>query len=148
MSEGTAHEPSVDDATFTAVPGIGTAKNGETRRHVLAGLVVCGVCDRRMDGHRVHGHAGYRCRHGYTSAGPRPARAPRNVYAREEHLLDALPGLLEVDGGDTASKLIEQLAERGLEIVCTHHNRGLRPSMTQRRANVLTRSGRGALHLG
>ena len=37
---------------------------------------------------------GYRCRHGYTSASPRPADAPRNLYLREDHFLDVFPGLL------------------------------------------------------
>ncbi|WP_420843853.1 hypothetical protein [Lentzea albidocapillata] len=47
-----------------------------------------------MDAHWVHGRAGYRCRHSYTSAKRRPDTAPRNSYVREDHLLDALPSLL------------------------------------------------------
>ncbi|WP_407691362.1 zinc ribbon domain-containing protein [Saccharopolyspora mangrovi] len=60
--------------------------------------MVCGECGRRMDAHWVHRRAGYRCRHGYTTATPRPDQAPRNVYVREDHLRDALPGLLSQQG--------------------------------------------------
>ncbi|WP_275591908.1 recombinase zinc ribbon domain-containing protein [Lentzea nigeriaca] len=56
-------------------------------------LVVCGRCGRRMDGHWVHGRAGYRCRHGFTSAKRRSEGEPRNLYVREDHLLEALPHL-------------------------------------------------------
>ncbi|WP_338061029.1 zinc ribbon domain-containing protein [Lentzea albidocapillata] len=66
-------------------------KVGEVRLYLLAGLVVCGHCGRRMDGHWVHGRAGYRCRHGFTSVRRRPDGAPRNFYVREDHLLEALP---------------------------------------------------------
>lgn len=102
VSEALTHPPLVDDATFLAVQGMRAGrktKDGETRRYVLAGLVVCAICGRRMDAHWVHGRPAYRCRHGYTSATPRPADAPRNVYLREDHLLKALSGMLAgVDG--------------------------------------------------
>ncbi|MEU3645239.1 pentapeptide repeat-containing protein [Lentzea sp. NPDC034063] len=67
VSERIAHEPLVDDETFVAVQGLRLAKpskDGEVRCYMLAGLVVCGLCGRRMDKHWVHGRAGYRCRHG------------------------------------------------------------------------------------
>ncbi|MEV6842851.1 zinc ribbon domain-containing protein [Actinoplanes sp. NPDC051411] len=37
-------------------------------RYQLTGLVICGLCGRRAEGHRAHGRARYRCRHGRTSA--------------------------------------------------------------------------------
>jgi DNA invertase Pin-like site-specific DNA recombinase len=61
VSEHLTHRPLVDDATFLAVQGMRTArttKDGETRQYDLAGLVVCGVCGRRMDAHWVHGRPG------------------------------------------------------------------------------------------
>ena len=101
VSERLSHTPLVDETTFIAVQRIRAArptKSGETRRYALAGLVVCGECGRRMDAHWVHGRAGYRCRHGYTTATLRPDQAPRNVYVREDRLRDALPGLLRQHG--------------------------------------------------
>ncbi|WP_237047756.1 recombinase family protein [Lentzea guizhouensis] len=102
VSERIAHEPLVDDETFVAVQGLRAAKpskDGEVRRYLLAGLVVCGLCGRRMDGHWVHGRAGYRCRHGFTSAKRRSDGEPRNLYVREDHLLEALPHLLARTAG-------------------------------------------------
>ncbi|MEU0884052.1 recombinase family protein [Lentzea sp. NPDC005914] len=97
VSERIVHEPLVDDETFVAVQGMRVAKpakDGEVRRYLLTGLVVCGLCGRRMDGHWVHGRAGYRCRHGFTSVRRRSDGEPRNIYVREDHLLEALPHLL------------------------------------------------------
>ncbi|MFI0409217.1 zinc ribbon domain-containing protein [Actinomadura sp. 3N508] len=59
-----------------------------------AGLVVCGICRRRMDSHWVNGRAGYTCRHGHTSAKLRKPDQPKNLYVREHRLLTVLPGLL------------------------------------------------------
>src|SRR5688500_3994925 len=103
-----------------------TTKDGETRRYVLAGLVTWGVCGRRMDGHWVHGRPGYRCRHGYRSAAPRSADAPRNVYVREDRLLEVLPGLLadseDIESGPVASGStpdpVEVLRHRRVQITC------------------------------
>lgn len=53
VSERIVHEPLVDDQTFVVVYGMRVAKrakNGEVRRYLLAGLVVCGLCDRRWTG--------------------------------------------------------------------------------------------------
>lgn len=79
VSERRSHAPLVDESTFIAVQRVRAArptKSGETRRYALAGLVVCGECGRRMDAHWVHGRAGYRCRHGYTTATPQTDQGP------------------------------------------------------------------------
>jgi recombinase-like zinc beta ribbon protein len=107
-------------------------KDGETRHYVLAGLVVCGVCDRRMDAHWVHGRPGYRCRHGYSSAVPRPSDAPRNVYVREDRLLEFVPGLLaDIEGARSGPArggpdLVDLLCHRRLQIACTYEGQELR----------------------
>ncbi|HEU5469405.1 MAG TPA: recombinase family protein [Actinophytocola sp.] len=154
VSEHLAHAPLVDDAAFLTVQRMRTGRpsqDGEVRQFYLAGLTVCGVCGRRMDAHWVHGRPGYRCRHGYTSATRRPADAPRNVYHREDQLLDALPGLLADTLGEDADfsphDPVGVLRERDLQIVCTHHDRQLRaatpygarsaPSSTGPRAQTL-----------
>ncbi|MDA3625653.1 recombinase family protein [Saccharopolyspora sp. WRP15-2] len=135
VSEQRAHTPLVDEATFIAVQRIRVArptKDGQTREYALAGLVVCGECGRRMDAHWVHGRAGYRCRHGYKAALPRPSPVPRTVYVREDQLRDALPGLLSQHGGeppgqDVGNDVGDYLRRAGLEIVCSHAGWGLRP---------------------
>jgi hypothetical protein len=50
---------------------------------VLAGLILCGLCRRRMDAHWVNDRAGYRCRHGHNSARRAVAERPRKLYVRE-----------------------------------------------------------------
>ena len=63
------------------------------RRYLLAGLLACGLCERRMESAWSSGRAAYRCRHGHTSAiAPDPAR-PKNTYVREDKLLPHLPAL-------------------------------------------------------
>jgi DNA invertase Pin-like site-specific DNA recombinase len=135
VSEHLTHRPLVDDATFLAVQGMRTSrttKDGESRSYVLAGLVTCGVCGRRMDAHWVHDRPGYRCRHGYSSAAPRSAGAPRNVYVREGRLLEVLPGLLAAKGGIRSPVAsgptpdpVEVLRHRRLQIACTHQGQRL-----------------------
>jgi len=147
VSEHLTHRPLVDDATFLAVQGMRTGrttKDGETRQYVLAGLVTCGVCGRRMDAHWVHGRPGYRCRYGYNSAAPRSADAPLNLYVREDRLLEVLPGLL--GGGEDigtgpvpsgpAPDPVEVLRHRRLQIACTHQGQELQQEAPRRITSV------------
>ena len=63
------------------------------RRYLLAGLLACGLCGRRMESAWSNGKAAYRCRHGGTSAtAPDPSR-PKNAYVREDKLLPRLAAL-------------------------------------------------------
>ena len=63
------------------------------RRYLLAGLLACGLCGRRMESAWSNGKAAYRCRHGRTSAmAPDPSR-PKNTYVREDKLLPHLQTL-------------------------------------------------------
>jgi hypothetical protein len=45
-----------------------TPRDGERRTYLLAGLMRCGYCGRRMDAHWANGRAGYRCRNGRSNA--------------------------------------------------------------------------------
>jgi len=138
VSEQRAHAPLADETTFIAVQRIRAgrpAKDGATREYALAGLVACGVRGRRMDAHWVHGRPGYRCRHGYTTATPRPDHAPRNVYVREEHLLETVVGLLHQDRQVDEQGLLDVgacLRRRGLELVCGHKGRELQPTAARK----------------
>ncbi|WP_409187003.1 recombinase family protein [Amycolatopsis sp. VS8301801F10] len=134
VSERLAHAPLVDEATFLAVQRIRAerrTKDGGTREYALSGLVVCGLCGRRMEAHWVHGRPGYRCRHGYSTATPRPKDGPRNVYVREEHLLQAAAHLLPADRPDgtrSPREIREALNDGQLEISCSLEGRELRPA--------------------
>jgi site-specific DNA recombinase len=98
ISARPAHPALVSEEDFIAVQGIRADRdNGETasrRRYLLAGLLQCGVCGRRLESCWANNRAAYRCRHGHSSATtPDPAR-PKNTYVREDHILAHLPALL------------------------------------------------------
>ena len=79
ISRSLAHPALVSEADFVAAQKIRTERkndDGEVRRYVLAGLILCGLCGRRMDAHWVNDRAGYRCRHGHSSAQPRSRTGP------------------------------------------------------------------------
>jgi site-specific DNA recombinase len=60
------------------------------RSYRLSGLVICGLCGRRMGSHWANQRPGYRCRHGHTSAMTRAPDQPANLYVREDRLVDTL----------------------------------------------------------
>jgi site-specific DNA recombinase len=114
ISRALAHPALVSEAEFVAVQQVRAArptKDGGVRRYLLAGLLECRLCGRRMDSHWVHGRAGYRCRHGYSSARPRSSARPKSVYVREDVLLSQLVefeselGGHDVDDGDVRSRV-------------------------------------------
>jgi site-specific DNA recombinase len=109
ISKAVAHPALVSEAEFVAAQQVRAArptKDGGARRYLLVGLLECRLCGRRMDSHWVHGRAGYRCRHGYTSSRARSSVPPRSVYVREDVPLDQLvasgadPDGRHIDGGD------------------------------------------------
>jgi hypothetical protein len=94
-----------------------TAADGTTRVYRLSGLVECGFCGRRMDSHWVNGRAGYRCRHGYTSARPRPVGGLKNLYPHEDYLLARVAAHLN-GGGGPARDVAGHLRAQGFTISC------------------------------
>jgi hypothetical protein len=99
ISNRPAHPALVSEDDFVAVQGINAVRGPVPqdepvlRRYLLAGLLACGVCGRRMESAWTNGKAAYRCRHGRTSAmAPNPSR-PKNTYIREDKLLPHLPAL-------------------------------------------------------
>ena len=63
------------------------------RRYLLAGLLACGRCGRKLESAWSNGKPAYRCRHGYTSA-TRPDQArPKNTYVREDQILAHLAAI-------------------------------------------------------
>ena len=69
------------------------AGGSAARRYLLAGLLACGRCGRRLESAWSHDRPAYRCRHGYASvAVPDPAR-PKSTYVREDQVLPHLAAL-------------------------------------------------------
>ena len=99
ISNRPAHPALVSEEDFVAAQAINAARGPSpqagpvVRRYLLAGLLACGLCGRRMEAAWTSGRAAYRCRHGHTSAmAPDPSR-PKNIYVREDKLLPHLPAL-------------------------------------------------------
>jgi site-specific DNA recombinase len=88
-----AHPALISEAQFLAVQQVRATRptqHGEVRRYLFSGLVQCALCGRRLDSHWVHGRAGYRCRHGRSSASPPMLNDPTTVYVREDRLVEEL----------------------------------------------------------
>jgi site-specific DNA recombinase len=60
--------------------GIGCLAAPDERRYLLARLLQCGTCGRRMESSWSNGKAAYRCRHGHTSAAVPDPGHPKNAY--------------------------------------------------------------------
>ena len=93
ISKRPANPALVSEADFIAAQDA-TAPRGPagpaTRSYLLAGLLACGRCRRRLESAWSNGKPAYRCRHGYTSAArPEPGR-PKNTYVREDQILPRL----------------------------------------------------------
>ena len=94
-----AHPALVSEDDFIAVQDVnasrGPVPQGEPvlRRYLLARLLACGVCGRRMESAWSNGKPAYRCRHGRTSAMTSDPSRPKNVYVREDKLLPHLPAV-------------------------------------------------------
>ena len=102
ISRKPAHPPLVSEADFIAAQDISAARGpvpgaGLTtprrRRYLLAGLLICGGCGRRMESAWSNGKPAYRCRHGHTTASRRGPGRPKNAYIREDRILPHLPAL-------------------------------------------------------
>ncbi|MFI5590001.1 hypothetical protein ACIA5G_33480 [Amycolatopsis sp. NPDC051758] len=119
----------MDEATFLAIQGIRAARptqHGDIRTYVLAGLVQCQLCGRRLDS-RVNGRPGYRRRHGHTSARNRPPQLAKNVYVREDHMLDDLRARLPQTADDDGPAIASYLRMNCLTISCGGPTREVKP---------------------
>lgn len=129
-SEKLTHPALVDETAFLAIQGIRAARatqHGETRTYVLAGLVQCQLCGRRLDSHWVNGRPGYRCRHGHTSARSRPPGLARNVYVREDHLLEDLRARFPETADCGGPAIASYLRTNCLTISCGGPTREVKP---------------------
>ena len=130
ISAEPAHPALVSEADFVAVQEIRTAPvptDGSTRNYALTGLVFCGICGRAMDAHWTHGRAGYRCRHGRSSAQTAGSGQPRIRYRREDHLVALLqqtPALLRAHPRlrDATPHHVAAVLRRHDMILCGDHD--------------------------
>ena len=102
ISRRPAHEALVSEADYIAAQGVSAARGPspegdlaalEKRRYLLAGLLICGTCERRMESAWSNGKAAYRCRHGHTTASAPSPQRPKNAYVREDLIVPHLPAL-------------------------------------------------------
>jgi site-specific DNA recombinase len=155
ISNRQAHPALVTEDDFVAAQGIyaarGPVPQGEPvlRRSLLAGLLACGVCGRRMESAWTNGKPAYRCRHGHTSAMAPDAARPKNTYVREDKLLPLLPALhlllttpaararrrtrggADVKGTVSAGEVIAYLREHEITITWNPAAATLQPRATQ-----------------
>jgi DNA invertase Pin-like site-specific DNA recombinase len=93
ISTEIAHTPLVSTADFIAVQGMRARADAATHEYLLAGILICGVCGRRLESCFANDHPGYRCRHGRTSASI--SQNPRRLtYVREDRVLEHLAAML------------------------------------------------------
>ncbi|GAA1289278.1 recombinase family protein [Saccharothrix xinjiangensis] len=123
ISTRIAHTPLVSEQDFVTAQTVQATRNstqqadtdGGEHVYLLAGRLQCGLCGRKMDSHRSHGRAAYRCRHGHNTARTRPEGAPGNLYLREDHLLGRIAahltavGVAEDPGPEQTARLVDEL---------------------------------------
>ena len=144
ISNRPAHPALVSEADFITAQDA-TAPRGPAapaaRRYLLAGLVACGRCGRRLESAWSNGKPAYRCRHGYTSAtGSQPGR-PKSTYVREDQILPHLAalaillasdgeaqgsGTLQVSAPAETAGLIDQLRASGAVLTYDPYTRTIR----------------------
>jgi site-specific DNA recombinase len=138
ISARPAHPALVSEADYIAAQDASAPRGPAgpaTRRYLLAGLLRCGRCGRRLESAWSNGKPAYRCRHGHTGATrPDPGR-PKNLYVREDQILPHLAALaiLHADDGPLrrttkrghalvtapaqAAGLIDQLRATGVSLI-------------------------------
>jgi hypothetical protein len=105
ISARPAHPAIVSEADYIAAQDASAPRGPAgpaARRYLLAGLLACGRCGRRLESAWSNGKPAYRCRHGYTSAtGSSPDRL-RNLYVREDQILPRLAALAILQAGSSS----------------------------------------------
>jgi len=90
FSRNLTHPALVSEKDFLAVQGMRATRTAVAHTYLLAGMLACALCGRRMESTWSHGNPAYRCRHGRTSAST-PDTAAANAFIRERDILARLP---------------------------------------------------------
>jgi hypothetical protein len=102
ISRRPAHPALVSEADYIAAQDVSAARGPapqgdltapQERQYLLAGLLTCGGCGRRMESAWSNGKPAYRCRHGRTTASAPDPQRPKNAYVREDAITARLPAL-------------------------------------------------------
>jgi site-specific DNA recombinase len=96
ISTRPSHPALISEADFIKAQGIRAERGTGTadgRQYLLAGLLRCGTCGRRLESCWATNRPAYRCRHGHSSATPPDPARPKNLHIREDHILPHLPAL-------------------------------------------------------
>ncbi|MGC5054347.1 recombinase family protein [Micromonospora sp. DT48] len=124
LSTRLVHPPLVSETDFVqaqTVNAVATPEDGQPRRYLLTGLVICRTCGRRADAHWIHGRSGYRCRHGHTSASPPQPGRPKPLYLREDLLLARIARQLDdrtTEADDGPRAIAAYLRANQITITC------------------------------
>jgi hypothetical protein len=116
ISRHPAHAALVSEADFIAAQDATTPRGPAgpaARRYLLAGLLACGRCGRRLESAWSNGRPAYQCRHGHTSAtAPGPGWA-KNTYVREDQILPHLAAIaiLLRGSGRAPSRSVRNVAQ-------------------------------------
>jgi hypothetical protein len=131
ISTRPSHPALVSQTDYTAAQTIKatrTTHDGIQRTYLLAGLLQCGICGRRLDSHWVNNRPGYRCRHGHTSTTRPDSRDQQPyVYVREDELLQHVATALGRGRGrpPAPAQILAMLRASRLTIICDHTRRSL-----------------------
>jgi site-specific DNA recombinase len=124
FSEKVAHPPIVgkEDFELTQATLAGRGSKTQHRQHrrsrsyALRGVMLCGLCGRRMGGKWNNDQAYYLCRFPAEYALANKVDHPRNVYLREADVLGHVDGWLgELFGPAGIDETLSQLAERAAQ---------------------------------
>jgi DNA invertase Pin-like site-specific DNA recombinase len=106
ISARPAHPALVSEADFIAVQNIRAPRGSAhpDRGYLLAGLLRCSICERRLESCWANNRAAYRCRHGHTSASSPDPDRPKNLYIREDRILAHLSALYVLLAGSDPAR--------------------------------------------
>jgi hypothetical protein len=108
ISHDRTHPALISDTDFTTVQQItalAVPQDGRVHRYQLTGLLICGICGRRLQGHWVNQRPGYRCRHGHTTAHLADPDGPHWVYWSQTRIVEKVL--------DTANSELAKCADTG-----------------------------------
>jgi site-specific DNA recombinase len=155
ISRRPAHPALVSETDFIAAQSVNAARGPapkddlvmpQRRRYLLAGLLVCGVCGRRMESAWSNGKPAYRCRHGHTSASaPDPCRA-KNTYIREDRILPHLPAIHALITGTAPGR--RRRTRAGADITPSVDAEGVLAYLREHQVTLTYDPAAGALHAG
>jgi hypothetical protein len=156
ISRKPAHPALVSETDFIAAQDISAARGPapggrltapQKRCYLLAGLLVCGGCGRRMESAWSNGKPAYRCRHGHTTASRRSPGQPRNAYIREDRILTHLTAL-HLALTEPAAGQRRRRTRRGLDVRYQASPDDVIGYLRERRVTLIYNSAAGTLNAG